>query len=208
MVTKLSHALMSAIALALRAGHGQPACYHSAILIPDETHTPAGLPRDDCDSLFATDPAFEVWAEDALDRQLTPITRACRAERVAVARRALAELAKFDRARLDAQQRTSAAVIEWSLNQEVNAEPFADFRFVFNQFSGLHVSLVNFLSQTHPIRNRRDIENYLARLDLVALRWLLSYHAPSLVQHTGRVSTWVGGGFHTARDFVEDGAPG
>ena len=138
--------------------------------------------------LFAADPAFEVWADalaadtirssptaatytqyfsgaeqDALDRQLTPITKTYRAERVAVARRALAELAKFDRARLDAQQRTSAAVIEWSLNEEVNAEPFADFRFVFNQFGGLHVSVVNFLSQTHPIRNRRDIENYLAR---------------------------------------------
>ena len=113
-------------------------------------------------SLFAADPAFELWADalaadtirssptaatytqyfsgaeqDALDRQLTPITKAYRAERVAVARRALAELAKFDRARLDAQQRTSAAVIEWSLNEEVNAEPFADFRFVFNQFGGL-----------------------------------------------------------------------
>jgi hypothetical protein len=33
---------------------------------------------------------------------------------------------------------------------------------------------------------------------LVALRWPLYYHAPSLVQYTGRVSTWGGGGFHTA----------
>ena len=43
---------------------------------------------------------------------------------------------------------------------------------------------------------------------LVALRWPLYYHAPSLVQHTGRISTWGGGGFHTARDFVEDWAAG
>ena len=43
---------------------------------------------------------------------------------------------------------------------------------------------------------------------LVALRWPLYYHAPSLVQHTGRISTWGGGGFHTASDFVEDWAPG
>ena len=35
---------------------------------------------------------------------------------------------------------------------------------VFDQFSGLQVGFVNFLSQTHPIRNARDIENYLARL--------------------------------------------
>lgn len=38
---------------------------------------------------------------------------------------------------------------------------------------------------------------------LVALRWPLYYHAPSLVQHTGRVSTWGDGDFHFARDFVE-----
>jgi uncharacterized protein (DUF885 family) len=144
-------------------------------------------------SLFAADPAFDTWADalatdtvradpieatysqyfsgaeqDALDRQLTPITREYRAARIAAARKALAEFAKFDRSKLDERQRTSAGVIEWSLNVTVNSEPFADFRFIFNQFGGLHVSLVRFLSQTHPIRNRRDIENYLARLELVA----------------------------------------
>lgn len=144
-------------------------------------------------SLFAADPAFDAWAEalaadtiradpddathtqyfngaeqDALDRRLTPITREYRAARAAEARKSLAELAKFDRTKFDARQRTSAGVIEWSLNVEVNAEPFADHRFIFNQFRGLHVGLVNFLSQTHPIRNRRDIENYLARLELAA----------------------------------------
>ncbi len=144
-------------------------------------------------SLLAADPAFELWADtlaadtmrtnpnaatntqyftgadqDDLDRKLTPLTREYRATRVVAAKNALAELAKFDRTKLDATQRVSAAVIEWSLRSVVAAEPFADFNFVFSQFGGLQVSLVNFLSQTHPIRNRRDIENYLARLDLVA----------------------------------------
>src|SRR5258708_7403087 len=139
------------------------------------------------------DPAFDAWAEnfstdwvrasptlstlqqylpageqDALDRQLTPVTREYRAGRVAAAKAGLAELAKFDRSKLDAAQRTSANVIEWSLNGVVNAEPFADYSFVFNQFGGLHVNIVNFLSQAHPIRNKRDVENYLARLALVA----------------------------------------
>lgn len=143
--------------------------------------------------MFATDPAFDQWADaltvetmranpagatatqffsgaeqDALDRQLTPITKAHRAARVAKAKAALAELAQFDRTKLDAEQRISAAIIEWSLKGTVDSEPFADFNFTFSQFGGLQVSLVNFLSQTHPIRNKRDIENYLARLDLVA----------------------------------------
>ncbi|MFZ5496210.1 MAG: DUF885 domain-containing protein [Verrucomicrobiota bacterium] len=141
----------------------------------------------------AGDPAFDTWVDDltaeamradptgatyaqyftgaeqdALDRRLTPITKAYRAERVAVARRALAGLERFDRTRLDPQQIVSARIIQWHMEQVVKREPFADHSFVFNQFGGLHVRLVNFLSQAHPVRHRRDIENYLARLALVA----------------------------------------
>lgn len=142
---------------------------------------------------FAADKNFDTWAEsfsadwvranptfstiqqylpaaeqDGLDRQLTKFTKEARAARVAKARAALAELAKFDRTKLDAQQRVSAATIEWSLARTVDGEPFSDYNFVFNQFGGLHVNIVNFMSQSHPIRNKRDIENYLARLALVA----------------------------------------
>ena len=113
---------------------------------------------------------FPAAEQDALDRQLTPNTREFRAGRVAAAKTALAELAKFDRASLSAEQRTSAATIEWSLRGVVESEPFADYGFVFNQFGGLHVNTVNFLTQSHPIRNKRDIENYLARLAFVAGR--------------------------------------
>lgn len=106
--------------------------------------------------------------QQLLDGKLTPNTREQRAARIAAAKAALQQLAGFDRSKLDAQQRTSAAVVEWSLRSTVDGEPFDDFDFVFNQFRGLHVSLVNFLSQTHPIRNERDIANYLARLRQVA----------------------------------------
>ncbi len=141
----------------------------------------------------AGDPAFDAWADglaaeamradperatrtqyfrgdeqDALDRRLTPITRAYRAEQAAFARRALAELAGFDREELDATQRASAALIEWHMQEQVRGEPFEDHRFVFDQFGGLHVRLVRFLTQIHPVRNRRDVENYLARLGDVA----------------------------------------
>jgi uncharacterized protein (DUF885 family) len=141
----------------------------------------------------AADPAFDPWVEavtteamradpagatevqyftgaeqDAADRQLTPFTKAYRAERLAVAKKVLAELARFDHRKLDESQRVSAAILEWQFNEDVKADAFTDHKFIFHQFRGLHVRLVNFLSQTHPIRNRRDIENYLARLELVA----------------------------------------
>jgi uncharacterized protein (DUF885 family) len=111
---------------------------------------------------------FEGDERDALDRQLTPITKAYRAERVEFARRALDELAKFDRDKLDAQQRESAELIQWHMQDHIEGEPFEDHRFIFNQFGGLHVRLVQFLSQIHPIRNQRDAENYIARLRQVA----------------------------------------
>lgn len=142
---------------------------------------------------LAADAAFDAWAtdlaaqvmradpeaatraqyfagaeQDALDRRLTPITKAYRAEQAALARRALEALGKFDRNNLDAQQRVSARLIEWQMQETVRGEPFEDHRFVFEQFRGLHVRVVQFLSQMHPIRNRRDAENYLARLDQVA----------------------------------------
>jgi uncharacterized protein (DUF885 family) len=119
---------------------------------------------------------FSGAEQDALERQLAglvgssrlPIDPAAREARVLLAERTIAQLAAFDRARLTAVQRTSAGLMEWSLRQFVASVRLYDHAFVFEQFGGLHVTLVNFLTQTHPIRNPRDIENYLARLRLVA----------------------------------------
>ena len=113
---------------------------------------------------------FTGAEQDAIDRQFTPQTNEARAARIALAKRGLAELGKFDRAKLSPEQRASASMLGWQLDDIVRGEPFADYDFVFQQFRGLHAQFVNFLAQTHPIRNRRDIENYLARLDLGAAR--------------------------------------
>jgi len=119
-------------------------------------------------NLATTAQYFSNAEQDVLDRQLTPISAAYRNARVTKAKEGLAALARFERTQLDGTQRVSADMLAWQLNDVVTAAPFEDFRFVFQQFSGLQVRLVNFLTQTHPIRHRRDIENYLARLDLVA----------------------------------------
>ena len=111
---------------------------------------------------------FDAKQEDALDRKLTPNTRAFYAAEVKAAQQSLAELQKIDLSQLTAQQRASAATIAWSLRGTIDSAPFEDYEFVFNQFSGLHVQLVNFMTQTHPIRTKRDVENYLVRLKQVA----------------------------------------
>ena len=61
----------------------------------------------------ATAPQYFTGAEqDALDCKLTPISEKFRAERVLRAQQGLAELKKFDQARLNPAQRISAAMLE------------------------------------------------------------------------------------------------
>lgn len=127
---------------------------------------------------FATRTQYFSGAEqDAIDRQLalggafgqTFGVKAAQA-RAELAHQGLEELQRFPDASLTAPQRTSAAVIKWSLEEAISSARFAQHRFVFEQFGGLHLGLVSFLTTTHPIRNARDIENYLARLALVGPR--------------------------------------
>jgi uncharacterized protein (DUF885 family) len=117
---------------------------------------------------------FSGAEQDALDRKLIafhfgrPIEPAAWRAQVAQAKKILAQLAGYDLAKLTPTQRTSAAVIKSNLGTVIEMAPFADHEFVFEQFYGLHTALVNFLSQTHPIRKRRDVENYIVRLRQVA----------------------------------------
>ncbi|GAB3446899.1 DUF885 domain-containing protein [Massilia solisilvae] len=113
---------------------------------------------------------FSGKEQDALDRQLTPITDAQRQKVRALARAGIARLDKFLAGPLDGDQRISAATMRWSLQKTVEGEPFEDYNFIFSQFSGVHVSLVNFMTQTHPLRRAADVDSYLARLDQVATR--------------------------------------
>jgi uncharacterized protein (DUF885 family) len=119
---------------------------------------------------------FSGKEQDTLDGELTaedaqyglPLDPAALAALVARARSALDQLKTFRPASLSAVQRVSAASLQWQLRDAIRMADYSDQRFVFDQFRGLHVSLVNFLSQVHPLRNPRDVENYLARLRRVA----------------------------------------
>jgi uncharacterized protein (DUF885 family) len=119
----------------------------------------------------ATSAQFFTGAEqDALDRELTPVTAEHLQRRVALARQGLEELAQHSRAGLTEDQAISAAMLQWQLEQFIASSAFEPHTFVFEQFRGLQLNLVNFLTRTHPIRNARDVENYLARLAQVPLR--------------------------------------
>jgi uncharacterized protein (DUF885 family)/glyoxylase-like metal-dependent hydrolase (beta-lactamase superfamily II) len=110
---------------------------------------------------------FTGAEQDLLDRQLTPVTRAYRKERIDAARKGLAELRAFDRKTLSAEDRVSYDALEWQLDDIVRGEAYLDHNFPFEQFGGVQRQLTEFLANTHPVRNARDAENFLARLDQV-----------------------------------------
>jgi uncharacterized protein (DUF885 family) len=113
---------------------------------------------------------FSGAEQQALDRQLTPRTLEQRRKTMALARAGMARLDTFLAGPLDASEQVSAQTIRWSLEKVLEGERFEDYSFVFSQFSGAHIALVNFMTQTHPLRRAADVDNYLARLAQVAQR--------------------------------------
>jgi len=113
---------------------------------------------------------FSGDEQAALERELTPETRAWRHQRVELARNGLAELAKFEPARMSRDERVSAQLMRWQLETLVEGEAYEDYRFPLDQFNGPNVSLVNTLTVQHPMRTSADARNYVARLAQVRLR--------------------------------------
>jgi uncharacterized protein (DUF885 family) len=119
---------------------------------------------------------FSGAEQDALDRELTaedpqfgmPLNAAALSAFISRAQRGLDRLRGYSLQDLTPVQRVSAAMLEWQLGDAIRMAKVADQRFVFDQFRGLQVGLVNFLSQVHPVRSARDVDNYLARLRRVA----------------------------------------
>jgi uncharacterized protein (DUF885 family) len=113
---------------------------------------------------------FTGERQDRLERQLTPETDDYRRGRIQLARRGLAELKRFDRARMTEAQRLSAELIEWQLDEVVAEEPYLDYTFPFQQMNGVNVNLVEAITVRHPLANEKDAANYLAALRQVSTR--------------------------------------
>ena len=123
------------------------------------------------DPEFATQTRyFRGVEQDGLERQLTPRTDAFKRARIALARRGLRELQRFDRASMPDAQRLSADVMAWQLQAIIDEEPFLGHSFPLNQYGGANVTLVNALVVAHPLLTERDAENYVAALGQLGTR--------------------------------------
>jgi uncharacterized protein (DUF885 family) len=105
-----------------------------------------------------------------LERQLTPQTEAWAQRRRDLAKRGLAELARFDLTRVNKTDRLSAELMRWQLQVVVDGERFADYAFPFEQFQGVNVNLVNAFTVVHPLLTEADGDNYIARLQQMPAR--------------------------------------
>ena len=110
---------------------------------------------------------FSGEEQDRLERQLTPQTQDYSKDRIRLAQKGLNELRKFDHAQLSETQRLSAELMQWQLEAITRAEPYLDYSFPLEQFSGANVQLVETLTLRHPLATRQDADNYLTRLALV-----------------------------------------
>jgi uncharacterized protein (DUF885 family) len=113
---------------------------------------------------------FSGAEQDRLEQQLTPNTRAWELERVALARRGLSELGKFETAKLTEAQRLSAQLMRWMLDSVVRGDQYSDYRFPLEQFGGANVELVETLTLRHPVATEKDASNYVKRLAQVGQR--------------------------------------
>jgi len=113
---------------------------------------------------------FSGDEQSRLEQQLTPRTRAYRLERIKLARKGLADLAKFDRNRMNESQRVSADLMQWQLEQVAASEAFLDFAFPLEQFNGTNVGLVEALTLRHPLVKPADASNYVTRMKQIGTR--------------------------------------
>ncbi len=113
---------------------------------------------------------FEGGEQDRLSREITPRTLEWRRDRIARARRALADLRGFDRNSMNPVQQVSADLLAWQLDILIQEEPYLDYTYPLEQMNGANVSLVETLTVSYPVANERDAENYLAVLAQAATR--------------------------------------
>jgi len=106
----------------------------------------------------------------ALQRELTPITPARREKQRALAREGLRQLARFKEAELTPDERVGAGILRWQLQSTLDAAPFEDHNFAFNQLGGPHLRYIGLLAEQQPLNRPGDVDAFLARLGQVGER--------------------------------------
>ncbi len=101
--------------------------------------------------------------------ELTDISDAYVQETYDLYVRVLDELYTFDRATLSPEQQVSYDVYEWYLADKVRQRPFLlnDYPATFYPVTAVHLSLIYFFTDLHPLASKQDATDYVTRLGQV-----------------------------------------
>ena len=72
-------------------------------------------------------------------------------------------LRSYDRSALSAEEKISYESLEWYLDTQVRGQAYTDYKVLVNPVWGLQNWPIDILTE-HPLENRQDVENYIARL--------------------------------------------
>ena len=90
------------------------------------------------------------------------------AEDLADMKKSRAILERYDDSKLTKQQRISKNVALFDLDNKIKQEeefPFHDYP--LNQIGGIHLNMVQFMTDVHPIRNKSEARAYIDRLNML-----------------------------------------
>ena len=83
------------------------------------------------------------------------------------AKNSRAMLLSYDDKSLSEQQKITKKIAVFDLNNYIKEEEeFPFHNYPLNQIGGIHLNLVEFMTDVHPIRNLKEAEAYIERLDL------------------------------------------
>ena len=144
---------------------GVPDSFESWVnrLTADWIRDPAAADSDAAAGSGDEEEAGALWTEGLQAR---------RDRRLRLAQEGLAGLARWPESGMTPSQRVSAAMLRWQLERVVEAAAYADHQnlSLFEQRRGLHVALVESLTERASWRRQSDVTLYLARLDRFAPR--------------------------------------
>ena len=73
----------------------------------------------------------------------------------------------FDGNTLDKDQKITQKIVLFDTQNDIEKyERFKYHSYPFNQISGKHLNLVEFMTNTHPLKSRNDAENYIKRVQM------------------------------------------
>jgi len=76
-------------------------------------------------------------------------------------------LRSYNSDRLSSVQKVTQEIAIFDVENDINEfENFRYHSYPFNQISGNHLNMVEFMTDSHPVRNYREAEDYIKRVEL------------------------------------------